>query len=77
MTVWVQVCFLGFSNTSYLTDSYIVFILKIESVLIQKYNFWPENDGEKWSRKIYFEIPPCGKMVIFIIEFVILGTFMK
>ena len=32
MTVWVQVCFLGFSNTSYLTDSYIVFTLKIESV---------------------------------------------
>ena len=44
---------------------------------MQKYNFWPINDGEKWSRKIYFEIPPCGKMVIFITEFVILGNFMK
>ena len=43
----------------------------------QKYHFWPKNDGEKWSRKIYFEIPPCGKIVIFITEFVILGTFMK
>ena len=27
--------------------------------------------------KIYLEIPPCGKIVIFIDEFVILGTFMK
>ena len=24
--------------------------------------FWPKNVGEKWSRKIYFEIPPCGKL---------------
>ena len=36
-----------------------------------------KNDGEKWSRKIYFEIPPCGKIVIFITEFVILGTFFE
>ena len=64
-----------FLNTSYLTDSYIVFTLKME--FIQKYNFSPKNDGEKWSRKIYFEIPQCGKMVIFITEFVILDTFMK
>ena len=35
---------------------------------IQKYNFWPKNYGEKWSRKIYFEILPFGKMVIFITE---------
>ena len=46
-------------------------------ICIQKYHFWPKNDGEKWSRKIYFEIPPCGNIVIFITEFVILGTFMK
>ena len=26
---------------------------------------------------LVFEIPPCGKIVIFITEFVILGTFMK
>ena len=50
----------SFINTSYLTDSYIVFTLKMESVS-KKYNFWPKNDGEKWSRKIYFEIPPCRK----------------
>ena len=39
--------------------------------------FGLKNDGEMWSRKIYFEIPPCGKIVILITEFVILGTFMK
>ena len=21
---------------------------------------WPKNDGEKWSRKNIFEIPPCA-----------------
>ena len=47
------------------------------SICIQNYHFWPKNDGGKWSRKIYFEIPPCGKIIIFITEFVILGTFMK
>ena len=46
-------------------------------ICIQKYNFWPKNDGEKWSRKKYFKIPPYRKMVIFITEFVILDTFMK
>ena len=35
---------------------------------IQKYNFWPKNYGEKWSRKIYFEILLFGNMVIFITE---------
>ena len=42
-----------------------------------KYNFWPKIDGEKWSRKIHFEIPQCVKMVIPITAFVILDTFMK
>ena len=23
-------------------------------------HFWPKNDGEKWSRKNIFEIPPCA-----------------
>ena len=26
-------------------------------ICIQKYKFWPKNDGEKWSRKNIFEIP--------------------
>ena len=67
-----------FIKTSYLTDSYIGFILKMESV--SKSKFWSKNDGElreKWSRKKYFEIPPCRKTIIFITEFVTFGTFMR
>ena len=37
-----------------------------------KQHFWPKNDGEKWSRKNIFEIPPYAHHVIFITEFVIL-----
>ena len=44
----------------------------MESIL--KYNLWPKYDGEKWSRKNYLEVPTCGKMVMFIAEFVILDT---
>ena len=40
-------------NTSYLTDSHIIFTLKI-GICIQKYHFLPKKDGEKWSRKNYF-----------------------
>ena len=43
----------------------------IERVLGGGAFFWPKNYGEKWSRKIYFEVPPCGKIVIFVTEFVI------
>ena len=35
-------------------------------------HLWPKNDGEKWSRKNIFEIPPCDHLVIFITEFVLL-----
>ena len=34
--------------------------------------FWPKNDGEKWSRKNIFEIPPCSHHIIFIAEFLLL-----
>ena len=61
-------------NTSYLTDSYIGLKYPQYGICIQKYNFWPRNDGEKWPRKICFEIPPWGKISIFITEFVILDT---
>ena len=40
----------SFLNTSYLTDSYIIFTLKMESVS-KNAIFGPKNDGEKWSRK--------------------------
>ena len=38
-------------------------------ICIQKYHFWPKYDDEKWSSKIYFEIPSCGKIVVFITDF--------
>ena len=51
----------------------IVYHVKMEYILWVKFqHFWPKNDGEEWSRKNYFEIPSCGKMVIFITEFVLL-----
>ena len=34
----------------------------LNGICTQKYHFWPKNDGEKWYRKIYFEIPPWGKI---------------
>ena len=34
-----------------------------DGICIQKYNFWPKNDGKKWSRKNIFEIPPCGRLL--------------
>jgi hypothetical protein len=39
---------------------------------VKFYHFWPKNDGEKWSRKNIFEIPPCAHHVIFITEYVLL-----
>ena len=47
---------IAFKPMSYLTDSYIGFTLKMESVT-KKYRFWPKNDGEKWYRKINFSRP--------------------
>ena len=61
-----------FPDNPSLTDHTVHRFYPQNGICIQKYNFWPKNDGEKWSSKIYFEIPPCGKMVIFCIEFEIL-----
>ena len=30
--------------------------------------FWPKNNGAKWSRKNYFEIPPCAKLFFYYIK---------
>ena len=30
-------------------------------IWVKFYHFGPKNDGEKWSRKNIFEIPPCAK----------------
>ena len=56
-------------NTSYLTDSYIVFTLKLESG--QKFcsNRWIRSST--YGKKNISDFPPCGKMVIFVTEFVI------
>ena len=51
-----------------LLDLFIHRFYPQNGICIQKYNFWPKNDGEKWSRKIYFEIPPCGKIVILLLK---------
>ena len=32
-----------------------------------------KDDGEKWPRKFYFEIPPWGNIVVLATEFMILG----
>ena len=58
-------------NTSYLTDSYIVLTLKMESVsknTIFGLMMMVKSGIEKFKR---------GKIVIFITELVIFGTFMK
>ena len=52
-------------NMQYMICSYII--------SPSKWNSCKKNYGEKWSRRIYFEIPPCWKMVNFVTEFVILG----
>ena len=47
-------------NTQNMRNSNFVYVLpKMEYVHKEKY-IWPENDGEKWSRKNYFEIPTCA-----------------
>ena len=62
-------------KVTFISDRSLNLFYPQNGICNQKYNFWPKNYGEKWSRKIYFEIPPCGSN--FITEFVILDTFMK
>ena len=47
-------------NTSYLTDSYIGFTLKMESVT-KNTIFWPKNDGEKWLEKFILKSLHAGR----------------
>ena len=64
-------------NTSYLTESYIAFTLKMESVTkntIFGLKMMVKSGLEKFSLK---SLQPCVKMVIFITEFVIFDTFMR
>ena len=32
-------------------------------IWVKFYNSWSKNDGEKWSGKNIFEIPPCGGLL--------------
>jgi hypothetical protein len=36
----------------------------------------PKNDGEKWSRKNIFEIPPCAKPFSDLLIYLIKGGFL-
>ena len=56
-------------NTKYLTDSYISFTLKLESR--QKFCSKSLIRSSTYGKKIISDFPPCGKMVVFVTEFVI------
>ena len=56
-------------NTSYLTDSYICFTLKLESRQIFCFNSLIRSST--YGKKNISDFPPCGKMVVFVTEFVI------
>ena len=56
-------------NTSYLTDSYISFTLKLESQ--QKFCSNRSIRSSTYGKKNICDFPPCGKMVVFVSEFVI------
>ena len=55
-------------NTSYLTDSYISFTLKLES---RQIFFNSLIRSSTHGKKNISDFPPCGKMVVFVTEFVI------
>ena len=56
-------------NTSYLADSYISFTLKLKS----RQNFCSNSliRSSTYGKKNISDFPPCGKMVVFVTEFVI------
>ena len=56
-------------NTSYLTDSYISFTLNLESG--QKFCSNRSIRSSTYGKKNISDFPPCGKLVIFVNEFVI------
>ena len=56
-------------NMSYLTDSYISFTLKLESRQI--FCFSSLIRSRTYGKQNISDFPPCGKMVVFVTEFVI------
>ena len=51
------------SNTDNMKNPTIESPVKMEYGRNFNPNFWPKNDGEKWSKKNIFEIPPCGRLL--------------
>ena len=62
-------------NTSYLTDFYISFTLNLESRQIFCFNRLIRSST--YGKRNISDFPPCGKMVIFVTEFVIFLLSMK
>ena len=56
-------------------NSNFVYVLKMEYV--PKINIFGLKMMVTKHHNFFFEIPPCGKKVLFITEFAILGIFMK
>ena len=62
-------CLVTLFNTSYLTDSYISFTLYLESG--QNVCSNRSIRSSTYGKKNISDFPPCGKLVIFVNEFVI------
>ena len=62
-------------NTQYMRNSNFVYVLKMEYV--PKINIFGLKMMVTIHHKFFFEIPPCGKKVLFITEFAILQLFMR
>ena len=56
-------------NTQYMRNSNFVYVLKMEYV--PKINIFGLKMMVTIHHKFFFEIPPCGKKVLFITEFAI------
>ena len=57
-------------NTQYMRNSNFVYVLKMEYV--PKMNIFGLKMMVTIHHKFFFDIPPCGKKVLFITEFAIL-----
>ena len=62
-------------NTQYMRNSNFVYVLKMEYV--PKINIFGLKMMVTIHHNFFFEIPPCGKKVLFITEFAILQLFMR
>ena len=56
------ICYLVINNMGVTIQPSFKYMVKMESGYEITSTNWPKNYSEKWSRKIYFEIPPCRKL---------------